>query len=601
VHARTLLVLALVVGALTLLLLREEPEGPGPAETVALVEGVESERVDRVRIEHLERGVVVDLERRREGGWRLVDPLAYPADGGLVADLLASLRRLRGLPVGEADLAALGLDPPRVIVEVHEVTVDGARTHRLELGALDVDGESVFARVRGRVVRVLRTVDTALDRNPDDWRSRRILRAAPEDVVALRRQGTLVLEPDTVGMDVGLEAERGADPFDWRSTHPVDAVLHPLAMGGVLRGLTSMRVQRFHDDSLDPLASYGLEPPALRIDLVLADGTEHALLLGVPPAVGEAAVGPAPAEPPVLERRWLCMLEGGAHVFEVRASDVRLAASPPEDLLDYRMVGGRRDAWSRLVLIGDSHEVELARDGSAWTVRERPRTTGGAWTAAVPAEPGAVDDLLLDLEAAEVALWMPGAELAPPGAQLEGFVLEQDGERWTGALGGEVEAPDGSAGRAFQRGDGQAVFLVAAEQAEFVRTRAGALRSLVVHALDELTLEALTVSLGDVSRSWSRERDGRWHADGTPDVEARELWGVLDRLVSVRAVRWLDSLGSREKGLEVVLRDTDGSETRFLVLAGEGGDELCVTRGRGAAVLEPGLLGALEALLDEER
>src|SRR5262245_85384 len=117
---RTLLALVLLVLALGWLWARKEREilqGGPRTEEVALCPGLEVELVRAIRIDHLERGVQVKLERDAQGRWFLTDPVAYPAMHGLVRTLLTTLMTARAEPAREVDAKEVGLDPPQAVVE----------------------------------------------------------------------------------------------------------------------------------------------------------------------------------------------------------------------------------------------------------------------------------------------------------------------------------------------------------------------------------------------------------------------------------------------------------------------------------------------------
>src|SRR5262249_25957104 len=154
--------------------------------------------VAKIRVDHLDRGFQLVLERDARGAWFLTDPLAYPALGELVTTLLDTLHDCRGEPDDAVDLHAAHLDPPIVVVEV---TTGGATSDpwRVEVGGPDADPRRVFARVpapaagahaaANAVLRIPRTLATTLDRNPDDFRDPRATPMAGSEVVALRRTG----------------------------------------------------------------------------------------------------------------------------------------------------------------------------------------------------------------------------------------------------------------------------------------------------------------------------------------------------------------------------------------------------------------------------
>ena len=135
-HLRTLLVLALLVGALLFAVSwqkgREELElarGPGP-----LFEGAEIARIDRLRVDNLERSVQLLVEREPEQGWMIVDPLRAPAEAGLIQLLLEALTTQTAYPVEDAEPEDLALDPPRAVLEFEEQVGAERLSRRLELG-----------------------------------------------------------------------------------------------------------------------------------------------------------------------------------------------------------------------------------------------------------------------------------------------------------------------------------------------------------------------------------------------------------------------------------------------------------------------------------
>ena len=90
----TLFVLGALVLALGCLWLWKEREiaSGGPAlEEYPLCPGLALERVRALRIDHLEKGFQIKLERDAAGRWFMTDPVAYPAQVSLVRALLQGL------------------------------------------------------------------------------------------------------------------------------------------------------------------------------------------------------------------------------------------------------------------------------------------------------------------------------------------------------------------------------------------------------------------------------------------------------------------------------------------------------------------------------
>src|SRR6185369_14756990 len=139
----------------------------------------------------------------------------------------AVARRCTPVPDAEADAKdgprKMGLDPPRRVLELESSANGSTRRQRVEFGAFDVDDKRMFARVRGRIVRVLRDLDTDLELPLDEYKSHVATELPPSEVLELHRSGSVVLEGESASTNMKLDAlvEDGA----WRATAPVEAAL----------------------------------------------------------------------------------------------------------------------------------------------------------------------------------------------------------------------------------------------------------------------------------------------------------------------------------------------------------------------------------------
>ena len=142
--------LALLVGVLLWLRMRTEEtlaELEGSVFKHAILKDFRTDAVGGMRIESLERGYLVDLERDSQGLWYLTEPIEYAADDDLVNTQLRLFAELTGFEVPERDPARLGVDPPRMVVELREGASDGPVTRRIEIGAPDLDEDYIHVRV----------------------------------------------------------------------------------------------------------------------------------------------------------------------------------------------------------------------------------------------------------------------------------------------------------------------------------------------------------------------------------------------------------------------------------------------------------------------
>ncbi len=533
---------------------------------------VDARDVHRLEVDHLERAIQVVLERDRAGRWSMTAPVPYPAEVGVVQNLLEIVCRTRGIPVDDPDLEALGLDPPRIVVEF----AAGDRGGRVEIGGDDVDGVRLFARVPGeagaRVLCVSKKLFTSLDLNPHDYRDRRATPFDGRDVITLRRTGSMVLAEGGGAVDLTFDAL--LDPVaGWTSTTPAVATLDPVQMGFIVRGAAELRVDGFESDAPGALAAYGLAEPRLRVELESERGETVALRFGC------REQGDVRVEDP---KRWYCCREGYPFVWTVDLRTVGLLSAPRQELYDRLFLRTLRESVERVELTRGGETLALARDGDAWSV-----SSGDAVYAA---DAGAVQDLFSGLEFAQVSSFDESVAWPETGDVLSIAVVERSGRR----IGGEL-APDGD-GAWFRRFGDALVGRVDGALVELSRTPLDRLRSRVVNVVDDLAVHGLTLGTASGERRFLRDAENAlWRPEGETAEVSHAFYSVLERLEQLGAVRWLDGEGAElADEVRVVFRGTFGE--RRLTLGRAGGLVECRADGARAEV-DPALLEDLLALL----
>lgn len=542
-HLRTILVLLLsvaVLGGLAWLVQgREELAAETGAER-ALVPGLEYASIEELRVDNLERGLQMTLRRDDEGGgWDIVDPLVYPADGALLKLLMDALVLNRAEP-WEGELGALALDPPRVVVEV-SVRGDAGRPRRIEVGGVDVDRQHVFVRVDGVLLRTLRNLDTTLERDLHEWRDRLLLGISPGSIVELRRHGRLPPVPGAEPEDLTLEA---VNDGGWRATRPYQVALAPEGIGPLLTTLAYLRVDGYEDDAPTDLALYGLDPAELTLEVSTVQGERHVVRLSRAPGGG----------------RFLLHLEGSPHVYSLKPESLSWLLAPTDMLVDREIARTVRERVRALCLVADGRETRLESRGFSWYLG----TGEPGAEIATPrlADSDMVSDLLGAIESARVLELLPDVEW-PASGEVHGVYLEVEGERMGGEIGPAYASPLGTEGRLFRRLGDTLVGLVDAELLEVARADPDSLRSLVLHRVSELDLVQAKVEapFAGVRRTWTRDADGRWRPEGS-EGEARDFAALVDRLLTVRATRFA------EPG-EVFADETGTVGVRLLDVTGE--------------------------------
>jgi hypothetical protein len=511
-----LLLVVLSLGGVVLWQLGREERGAFGGDR-PLFDGVRPERLQSVRIDHLERGLQLTLERDADGAWQIVDPLAFPAEVGVLERLFDAIVRNRATPVEDPDLAALSLAPPRAVLELVETLPAGPRTVRLELGAKDIDGKNVFARVDGVVVRTLLNVDTTLDRDLPDWRRHRILNVEPASVVEVRRSGKFALDPAAGAQDFAFTA--GTTETGWRSTEPWESALDPAFVGALLSNACYLQARGFLADTIVEIADYGLDQPDLRIALVLVDGSEETLLLRHNSRI----------------ESWACMREGSAHVFRIEDASAVYLAVPSEAFLDTRLVREERADVERIELVRGDGTLALRRDGNRWLLTP-PR--GAAAGAGIPADGEAVLDLLGALEDARAARLLIHEQAVPFTASEPPLALRviAKGRVHEIEFGPAFEAGPGVPGRLFRRAGENVVGVVEARIAALAERETSTLADRQMIKLPELGIAAIELSRGDFARVFVRDPEtGRWSPRGVDAEAPKAFLKCIDRILSLRA------------------------------------------------------------------
>jgi Domain of unknown function (DUF4340) len=472
VNPRNTALLALVVAAVAAFVWLYEIEGGAERAKQEeagkrLFPGVSAEQIQSIEL-RTEDGTNARLERAGDEGWKLVAPLATPADR-FAADGLASTL---------AELAPEAtFDTPEAL-ENYGLTGDpvvrfraGEQDHALRLGsatpvggnvyATDAEGKRVFALASWRRNALQKTVKQLRDGRVLDFD-----RAQVKGVTLQSGDGRVVL----------ARVEDG-----WRIAEPVDAKADADAVEGLLSDLQYLRADEFVDAPAKG-AQLGLDAPWLAAELALESGEPAALAVG---ATRE-------------DRR---VVRGSAgRLFEIAAT--RLEALP-RTLAAYR--------WKQLASFAseDAAQFELRFQEPGAEPVTIVGTSGGEGWATTPEamEPGASSRLVSELSglrAEEVAADAMGdAEraalgLAPPRVTLTVRGKPNEGHA-DGAALAEVQlgVPQADGRIPAQRAGEPTVYWLAASASEALPTSLGAWRERFVAKEAAKPEEAPPDAMGD--------------------------------------------------------------------------------------------------------
>ena len=205
---------------------------------------------------------------RTNGAWRLIKPIAYPAQPAAIESLLDALQKLTSATrISAAELRGhhdvdteFGFETPRISLVIEA----GGQRRQLLVGNKTPPGDQVFLRVVGMDGAFVADADWLkfIPRSANDWRDTALVDANN------RGLDWIVL---TNGTKV-IELRRDATNHLWRMIRPFPARADADRITDALQRLQTASVTQFvTDDAKADLTAFGLQPADL--DLWLGRGT----------------------------------------------------------------------------------------------------------------------------------------------------------------------------------------------------------------------------------------------------------------------------------------------------------------------------------------
>lgn len=360
---------------------------------------VRPEEVRRIEIAGPERPLV--FARRADGLWQMIEPIETLADRSRIELLLNTLKELRkNADVGaiQGPSATYGLDRPARVVRLFgtdpQVPLAG-----LELGRTLVDQRYVRPLGQAGIEVAEAQRLSLLDLPAAEWRERALIGLSPYDVETLTVTGP--------GHEMSVQLVDGR----WRLRRPVEAPADPHKVEGVLADLAALRVldprTGFVADDVRDMASFGLDPPRLRIEATplaapgKTRGRPEVVLIGkdVPGQVDRAYARRGDQDDVVL----------------IDARPLHDLGSDPHELRSRKVADFDPDHAGFLRVRAGSTEQELARGPDGWTI---------VGAAAERADPQVVAELLAKLNELQTSDFLDPkavdrAGLDPPWATLQ--------------------------------------------------------------------------------------------------------------------------------------------------------------------------------------
>jgi len=326
---------------------------------------------------------IVVIEKADAQNWRLRKPVDARADRSSVLGILDTIKNLRKktvVPAGDApeELDKFGLKEPRISATLW-LGDKGDSRYEFDVGE-EIKGRKswereVYIRVKGQkgVFVVDSDIAEKLDKEPNDFRDKRVFDRDPEQALALR-----VVTPKRA---LSLERAKKA----WRLTSPVADLADASEVSRILTKARGLEVEKYISEDESKLANYGLDKPRLTCEVKAEDGTLQTLLIGKKSKEDKKHLYAKRKEEP--------------SIFTIEDEFLEKADVELEDIRERSVADIDED---------DVTQVEIAHGKAAWTVSREDRDED--WKMVKPkeakAEGSAIDDFLRDLDKLRVARWV---------------------------------------------------------------------------------------------------------------------------------------------------------------------------------------------------
>jgi hypothetical protein len=218
----------------------------------------------------LERaGQKISFEKHGED-WLITRPVETRADRSVlegIATGLASARVSRTFPAAADRLVTYGLTNPPVTLEIK---LKNGQQHRLQLGAKDFSGLSVYGIVDGAkdVALLPDALLSSTDKPLDDLRDRSVLDLSAWDVTSFDLKNK------------GGEVSAAKPPSGWKIEKPRSTAADAGEIESLLAQVASGKMTRIESETATNLAKYGLEKPEVVLRVHDLKGEERGLLVG---------------------------------------------------------------------------------------------------------------------------------------------------------------------------------------------------------------------------------------------------------------------------------------------------------------------------------
>ena len=362
------------------------------------------------------------------------------------------------------------------------------------------------------------------------------------------------------GQNTVIENQSGK----WVITQPLNAPADDSAVNSLAGTLANSRISRTLNASDDDVKSYGLDQPAVTVDLKLKSGEQHHVQLGNKAFSGLSVYG---------------RVDGSQGVDLLPVAMLNDSDKSLDDLRDKSVFGASQYEISSLSLSNEHGQVTLSKDGADWKLKAPVEAD---------ADSSKVTSTLSRITSAKAKEFVkdPSSDLATYGLDKPRITVTarlQNGGEQTLSIGSKVEDLYYAKNSAQQQ-----LFKIEPDLYDDLNLKAADLREKGIVKLEKDDLTSVEIKNSNVKLSAEKDKDGKWLVRESGDNKGKEfkIDKVLDPLSTNKATDILDKPSSSISGklsspvVEVHLTDKAGKTTIVNISSADGDSVYVSVKGR---------------------
>ena len=341
------------------------------------------------------------------------------------------------------------------------------------------------------------------------------------------------------GTVVDTVLQRGAGG-KWELTAPQAYSVDQEAANSLASSAATVNSDQLVDDKATDMKQFGLDPPALEVDVIKKDGKTSKLLFGSDaPGVGGS----------------YAKLEGDPRVFTVGSSTKSNFDKSSKDLRDKRLLAFDQDKLSRVELTAKKQTIEFGRSKDEWQIlKPQPMRADGLQ----------VEELVRKLKDAKMDLALSDEDAKKATAAFA-----------SGTPTATVRVTDPSGTHEMQIRKKENDYYAKSSAAEGAYKMAADLGTGVDKSVDDFRNKKLfdfgfnepnKIEMHDGAKTVSLQKTGEKWQSGGKEMDSTSVQSFLDKLRDLSASKFTDS-GFGTPTIDLTVTSNDGKRTEKVLIS----------------------------------